>query len=66
MALTVSCITACGFARLWFGKLDMEIVLHATLAGGVAIGSASSLVVSAGIAMLIGGVAGIISALGFA
>jgi len=43
----------------------MEVVLNATLAGGVAIGSASDLVVNASFAVLIGGVAGIISAIGF-
>ena len=43
----------------------MEVVLNATLAGGVAVGSASDLVVTAGIAMFIGGLAGIVSALGF-
>jgi len=43
----------------------MEVVLNATLAGGVAVGSASDLVVTASISMLIGGLAGIISALGF-
>ena len=43
----------------------MEVVLNATLAGGVAVGSASDLVVTASISMLIGGCAGIVSALGF-
>lgn len=43
----------------------MEVLLNATLAGGVAVGSASDLVVTAAISMLIGGVAGIVSALGF-
>jgi ammonium transporter Rh len=47
------------------GKLNMEVVLNATLAGGVSIGSASDLVVTAGVAMGIGALAGIISALGF-
>lgn len=65
MAISASCITACSVSRLMTGKLNMEVVLNATLAGGVAVGSASDLVVTAGIAMLIGAVAGIISALGF-
>lgn len=65
MAIASSCVTACGISRLFFQRLDMEVVLNATLAGGVAVGSASDLVVTAGMSMLIGGVAGIISALGF-
>lgn len=65
MAISASCITACGISKVSTGKLNMEVVLNATLAGGVAVGSASDLVVTAGIAMAIGGFAGIVSALGF-
>lgn len=65
MAIAASCITACGVSRLFFQRLDMEVVLNATLAGGVAVGSASDLVVTASISMAIGSVAGIISSLGF-
>lgn len=43
----------------------MEVVLNATLAGGVAIGSASDLVTNGGAAIAIGGFAGIVSAWGF-
>ena len=43
----------------------MEVVLNATLAGGVSVGSASDLVVTGGTAMAIGAVAGIVSAIGF-
>lgn len=46
-------------------QLDMEVVLNATLAGGVSVGSASDLVVTASISMAIGVLAGIVSALGF-
>jgi len=65
MAISGSCITACGTSRVFRQKLDMEVVLNATLAGGVAVGSASDLVVTGGTAMLIGSIAGIISAIGF-
>ena len=65
MAISASCITACGISRLWLQRLDMEVVLNATLAGGVAIGSASDLIVTGGVAMLIGSFAGIVSAVGF-
>lgn len=47
-------------------KLEMEIVLNATVAGGVAIGACVDMVASAGLCILIGGFAGICSALGFA
>jgi ammonium transporter Rh len=46
-------------------RLDMEVVLNSTLAGGVAIGSASDMVTNAGTAMAIGGFAGIVSAWGY-
>ena len=65
MAISASCITACGVSRLWMQRLDMEVVLNATLAGGVSVGSSSDLVVTAGTAMGIGALAGIISAVGF-
>jgi ammonium transporter Rh len=65
LAISSSCICAIGTSRLWYGKLDMEVVLNATLAGGVSIGSSSDLVVTGAIAMAIGGFAGIVSAIGF-
>lgn len=65
MAISASCITACSICRILLRKLDMEVVLNATLAGGVSVGSSSDLVVTAGTAMAIGALAGIISALGF-
>jgi len=43
----------------------MEVVLNATLAGGVSVGSSSDLVVTGAIAMAIGTLAGIVSAVGF-
>lgn len=43
----------------------MEVILNATLAGGVSVGSSSDLVVGPGIAMGIGALAGILSAAGF-
>lgn len=65
LAISGSCITACGVSRLMLQRLDMEVVLNATLAGGVSVGSSSDLVVTGGTAMAIGGIAGIVSALGF-
>merc|ERR1711893_511814 len=65
MAISASCITACAISRIALQRLDMEVVLNATLAGGVSVGSSSDLVVTVGTAMAIGGIAGIISAVGF-
>jgi ammonium transporter Rh len=65
-AISASCIGAAAFARLNLGMLDMEIMLNATLAGGVIIGAASDIVVSPGVAIIIGGMGGIVSAAGFA
>ena len=48
------------------GKLEMEIVLNASLAGGVAVGSAADIIVQPGCAMLAGFVVGTVSSLGFA
>lgn len=52
-------------ARALFGKLEMEIMLNATLAGGVAIGSASDIIVTPWGSMLIGWAGGVLSAVGF-
>ena len=65
LSISASCITACGISRVMLQRLDMEIVLNATLAGGVTVGSSSDLVVTGGVAMAIGALAGIVSAFGF-
>ena len=48
------------------GKLNMEIVLNAALAGGVAVGSAADIIVQPMGAMIAGFITGCISAYGFA
>jgi ammonium transporter Rh len=65
LAIGGSCIGAASVARVLFGKLEMEIMLNATLAGGVAIGSSADICTEPWEAMLIGYVGGIISAVGF-
>ena len=65
LSISASCITACGISRVMLQRLDMEVVLNATLAGGVTVGSSSDLVVTGGVAMAIGALAGIVSAFGF-
>jgi ammonium transporter Rh len=65
LAISGSTISATCVSRMYFGKLDMEVILNATLAGGVSVGSSSDLVVTGAIAMLIGCAAGTLSAFGF-
>jgi ammonium transporter Rh len=48
------------------GKLEMEIILNASLAGGVAVGANADLIVQPFGAMLVGFIAGSVSSFGFA
>ena len=48
------------------GKLEMEIVLNASLAGGVVVGSSADIIVMPFGAMLLGFITGCVSSLGFA
>ncbi len=67
LAITSSVIGSIIVARMSHGgKLNMEIVLNASLAGGVAVGSAADIIVMPFGAMLAGFVTGIVSSLGFA
>jgi len=63
-ALSGSTITTYIFSKLIRGKLEIEDIANAALAGGVAIGSACS-TVNPGFAMVIGMTAGLVSTLGF-
>jgi ammonium transporter Rh len=65
LSIAVACVVACAYARLQHKALDMEIVLNATLAGGVIIGATADVIVSPGVAMAVGGFGGLISAIGF-
>jgi ammonium transporter Rh len=66
LALVGSCVTAFAVSKQMRGHFSMVDVQNATLAGGVAIGSAANLVVlSPGEALLIGILAGILSVLGY-
>mmetsp|Transcript_33537 Transcript_33537/g.73207 ORF Transcript_33537/g.73207 Transcript_33537/m.73207 type:complete len:104 (+) Transcript_33537:813-1124(+) len=58
-------MTAFAISMLVSGKLSMEVIQNATLAGGVAIGACSDLVVGLWGALLIGCIGGAVSALGF-
>ena len=66
LAISGSCISSAAIARLLYGKLETEIMLNATLAGGVAIGTSADLIVSPWAAIFIGFLGGVLSALGFA
>ncbi len=67
LAITSSVIGSMLVARLTHGgKLNMEIILNASLAGGVAVGSAADIIVMPFGAMLAGFVTGIVSSFGFA
>jgi ammonium transporter Rh len=63
-ALSGSTITTYIFSKLIRGKVEIEDIANAALAGGVAIGSACSSV-NPGFAMVIGMIAGIVSTLGY-
>jgi len=65
LALCSSCTFAFFFSHLYTGKLDMVHIQNASLAGGVAIGSSSDLVVGPVIAIVIGFLAGAISTTGY-
>jgi ammonium transporter Rh len=65
LSIAAGCMGAAFTARLFYGKLEMTIIMNATLAGGVAIGTCSDIITSPAGAMWVGFIAGILSAVGF-
>lgn len=65
LALTCSCISAFFWSHFYCGKLDMVHIQNASLAGGVAVGSSSDLVVGPWAAIVIGLCAGFLSVSGY-
>jgi len=65
LAISGSTLGAAFTARVFFGKLEMEIMLNATLAGGVIIGSSCDMIASPWVAMMLGLFGGVISSIGF-
>lgn len=65
LSIAASCVIACAYSRLQHKVLDMEIVLNATLAGGVIIGASADIIVSPGVALSVGAFGGLVSAAGF-
>lgn len=67
LSLSSSCIASIIVARITKGKkLDMEIILNASLAGGVVMGANADLIAKSYGAMLAGFIAGTVSSLGYA
>lgn len=66
LSISASCISSAFTSRVLHSKLEMEIMINATLAGGVAIGSSCDLVTKPWISLTIGSIAGIVSSLGYA
>ena len=46
------------------GRLDIEVIMNATLAGGVMIAASCEMIFNPGYSIIIGGFAGIVSSLG--
>jgi ammonium transporter Rh len=65
LAISGSVMGTVCVSRYFYGKLEMELILNATLAGGVAIGSASDLVTVPWAAILVGYFGGVLSSFGF-
>jgi len=66
LSLTGAALTTFAVSIRLRGKFSMEDLQNATLAGGVAVGSSSDLVISVWGAILIGCIAGGVSCYGFA
>lgn len=65
VSISGGALVAAYVSRAVKGKIDMEVLLNATLAGGVVMGASCDLIVNPGFAMLTGAIAGGVSALGF-
>lgn len=65
IAISASALVSCYIALIKLGKFEMEVMLNATLAGGVAIGTGCDLCQSPAAAVLVGGIGGAVSACGF-
>jgi len=65
-AISASALTAGFISRIVRGhKFDMEVILNATLAGGVMVAGAVEMIFNPGYAILVGGLAGIASSLAY-
>jgi ammonium transporter Rh len=64
-SISGSAITAMFTSRLFKGGLDIDVVINATLAGGVVMGASCDIILNPGFAMLTGCIVGFLSAIGF-
>lgn len=64
-ALGASCFTAACVSRILYSKLEIEIILNATLSGGVAIAASADLIEKTWISLVIGLAAGLLSIFSF-
>ena len=65
ISITASVLSSSFISLLYDNKFDMMVVLNATLAGGVAIGTACEFLTQPYLPFVIGLFAGVISAIGF-
>ena len=65
LSISGSVVGAVFICRFYLRKLDMEVVLNATLSGGVVMGACCDLITGPGFAMFTGMIAGFLAAFGF-
>lgn len=65
LSISASTVTSASISRLITGRLDVEVILNATLAGGVAIGASSDLIFQPSYALLIGILSGALSSVSY-
>jgi ammonium transporter Rh len=66
LSIACSCVASIIVSRIVHGKLEMEIILNASIAGGVGIGASADIIVKPFGAMIVGFVCGTVSAFGYA
>lgn len=64
-SISASALVSIYISRVMVGKIDMEVLLNSTLAGGVMMGAAADIITSPGCCMIAGAIAGAISAFGY-
>lgn len=64
-SISASALVSVYISRVYLGKIDMEVLLNATLAGGVMMGAAADIITGPGYCMIAGAIAGAISAFGY-